>query len=205
MTMVSKGIIAICNIKQKAEFGIHIFQLQEACYNFLVEPVENAFQNSVNFLFGQIVLHPGTINPAFIAVSSFNAPLVLPTPTNVMVYNVSQSDVAVRWSMQYVTPSLLFKAKYFSPSLPDSNRLLMSPCGDVAAIQLQAGPIQGALIQEECCNPIQWFCMTGASPVLGKLPLLETFVVDSGQLVEMELRKRALKSELKRTKMDDFW
>ena len=27
--------------------------------------------------------------------------------------------------------------------------------------------------------------------------------MDSGQLVEMELRKRALESELKRTKMDD--
>ena len=38
---------------------------------------------------------------------------------------------------------------------------------------------------------------------MGKLPLLETFVVDSGQLVEMELRKRALESELKRTKLDD--
>ena len=83
--------------------------------------------------------------------------------------------------------------------------VLRSPCGDVAAIQLQAGPIQGALIQEECCNPIQWFCIGWSISSVGKLPLLETFVVDSGQLVEMELRKRALKSELKRTKMDDFW
>eukprot|EP00731_Ephydatia_muelleri_P019134 Em0011g1174a len=45
-------------------------------------------------------------------------------PTNVTVYNVSQSDAAVRWSMQYVTPNLVFQAKYFSPSLPDSNRSL---------------------------------------------------------------------------------
>ena len=43
----------------------------------------------------------------------------------------------------------------------------------------------------------------GSSVSPRELPLSASLVVDSGQLVEMELRKRALESELKRTKMDD--
>ena len=42
-----------------------------------------------------------------------------------------------------------------------------------------------------------------ASPTLKEVPLSTGLIVESAQLVEMELRKRALESELKRAKKDD--